>query len=92
MPPRAPWEVDDDRINSLNHQLKQSQVECSALQEQIARKDDEVLLFRQAREDAETRARKEELRVRELEAIATKATNVSALLLYSQAVSKLTID
>lgn len=76
MSPVAPWEVDEDPVNTLTQHLRQSKVECSALLEQINRKNEEVSLFRKAREDAETHARHEELRANALEEKASKALDV----------------
>lgn len=76
MAPIAPWEADDDQLNALAQQLRQSTVECSALNERINKKNEEVAEYRKARDDAEARARMEEDRARALEAKATKALEV----------------
>jgi hypothetical protein len=80
MPPVAPWEANVDPVNALSQQLRQSHSECSALLGQINRKNEEVSLFKKAREDAETRARHEELRANSLEEKASKALEVRGTL------------
>lgn len=80
MAPVAPWEVDDDKVNLLTQQLKQTQAECSSLRERINRSHEEAQQVRQARENAEAQARLEEDRARELEAKAAKAIEVTRLL------------
>lgn len=80
MSPLAPWEVDDDKVNLLNQQLKQTQAECSSLRERINRNHEEAQQTRQARENAEAQARLEEDRARELEAKGAKALEVARFL------------
>lgn len=76
MAPVAPWDVNDEQLNTLAQQLRQSRVECSALQELICKKDAEVAQFRKVRDEAERRARYEADRALALETKADKTVEV----------------